>query len=115
MTGGVLVIDALLIGRLAAAKPGTARNGNVYATARVLVTTNTEERLLVSVIAFDAAACAALLALGVGEAVTLAGELTPKVWTDSDGNARPSADLKSHAVLTAYHVQHKRRAMEGEA
>lgn len=106
------MIDALLSGRLAAdPRPGTARNGNAYVTARVLVTTNAEERLSVSVIAFEAAACTALLALGAGEAVTLAGELTPKVWTDGDGNARPSVDLKVHAVLTAYHVQRKRRAM----
>ncbi|MET4570629.1 hypothetical protein [Rhodanobacter soli] len=47
-------------------------------------------------------------------AVTLAGELTPKVWTDKDGNARPSADMKAHAVLTPYHVQRRRQMMAGE-
>lgn len=77
------MIDALISGRLAAdPKPGTSKNGNTYATARVLVTANTEDRLSVSVIAFDTATVAALLAMGSGDAVALAGELTPKVWTD---------------------------------
>jgi len=30
-------------------------------------------------------------------------------------NAHPSADLKAHKLLTAYHVTRKRKAMEGEA
>lgn len=110
------MIDALLTGRLAAdPKPGTSRNGNTYATARVQVTTGAEDRLSVSVIAFDAGTVAGLLALSTGDAVTLAGELIPKVWTDKEGSARPSADMKAHALLTPYHVTRKRRAMEGEA
>ena len=110
------MIDAILTGRLAAdPKPGTSRNGNPYATARVLVTAGMEERLGVSVIAFDPDTVTGLLALCSGDAVALAGELTPKVWTDKDGNARPSADMKAHALLTPYHVTGKRRAMEGEA
>ncbi|MGB3462466.1 MAG: single-stranded DNA-binding protein [Rhodanobacter lindaniclasticus] len=106
------MIDALLSGRLAAdPKEGTASNGNRYATARVLVTTGGEDRLSVSVIAFHADTVASLLALAKDDAVTLAGELTPKVWTDKEGTARPSADLKAHALLTPYHVQRKRQAM----
>ncbi len=106
------MIDALLSGRLAAdPKAGTASNGNRYATARVLVTTGGEDRLSVSVIAFHADTVAGLLALAKDDAVTLAGELTPKVWTDKEGTARPSADLKAHALLTPYHVQRKRQAM----
>ena len=110
------MIDALITGRLAAdPKPGTSRNGNAYATARVMVTSNAEERLSVSVIAFDSATVVALLAMGSGDTVTLAGELTPKVWTDKHGTAQPSADLKAHAVLTPYHVSRKRRAMQPDA
>lgn len=107
------MIDALLSGRLAAVpKPGTSRNGNAYATARVLVEAGAEERLHVSVIAFDATTVAALLALSTGDAVALAGELTPKVWTDKEGVTHPSADLKAHAVLTPYHVTRRRKAMQ---
>ena len=110
------MIDALLNGRLAAdPKPGTASNGNAYATARLWVPTGGEDRLSVSVIAFEPAAVAGLLSLSTGDAVALAGELTPKVWTDKEGKARPAADLKAHALLSAYHVTRKRRAMEGQA
>ena len=107
------MIYALITGRLAAdPKPGTTKNGNPYATARVLVTVNTDDRLRVSVIAFDAATVAARLAMDSGDALTLAGELTPKVWTEKDGTAHPSTDLKAHALLTPYHVTRKRRAMQ---
>ncbi len=109
------MIDALITGRLAAdPKPGTSRNGNAYATARVMVTSNAEERLSVSVIAFEDAAVVALLAMTSGDAVTLAGELTPKVWTDKHGKSQPSADLKAHAVLTPYHVSRKRKAVQAD-
>ncbi len=114
-TGASRMIDALITGRLAAdPKPGTSKNGNPYATARVLVTVNTDDRLSVSVIAFDAATVAALLALDSGDAVTLPGELTPKVWTDKDGTAHPSTDMKAHALLTPHHVNRKRKAMGDE-
>lgn len=110
------MIDALISGRLAAdPKPGKSGNGNAYATARVLVATNGDERLSVSVIAFDRNALSALLALSAGDAVSLSGELTPKVWTDREGAHRPSADLKAHAVLTPYHVRRKRTAAQPEA
>lgn len=109
------MIDALITGRLAAdPKSGTSRNGNPYATARVLVATADEDRLSVSVIGFNAGVVDGLLALEAGDAVALAGEITPKVWTDKDGNARPTADMKAQALLTPYHVTRRRKAMQGE-
>jgi len=66
----------------------------------------------VNVIAFSQAACEALLALGDGDAVSLAGSLTPKAWTDREGIARPALDLVASQVLTAYHVTRKRKALE---
>jgi len=45
--------------------------------------------------------------------VALAGSITPKVWTDRQGNARPVVDLVAHQVLTVYHVKRKRAATEG--
>ena len=64
-----------------------------------------------NVIAFDGGACTALLALGDGDAVSLAGSITPKVWTDKTGISRPALDIVAHQVLTAYHVQRKRKAV----
>ena len=108
------MIDALITGRLASTpKAGTSRNGNAYATCRVWVTTGGEDSLNVGVIAFDAATVNALLAMTTGDAVALAGELTPKVW-ESDQGPRPSADMKAHAVLTPYHVKRRKRAVHPE-
>ena len=77
-------------------------------------TSNDGENLFVNVIAFDAASCAALGALADGDSVSLAGTLTPRIWTDKQGNTRPSLDMVAHQVLTAYHANRKRRAMEGD-
>ena len=45
---------------------------------------------------------AALQALGEGEPLALAGGLTPRVWTDKQGNTRPALDMVAHRVLTAH-------------
>lgn len=47
----------------------------------------------------------------VADPVALAGTLTPKAWTDKDGNARPALDLVAHGLVTPYHVTRKRRAV----
>ena len=73
------------------------------------------EALFVNVIAFDKAACAALLALNAVEPVHIAGMLTPKVWTPASGEPRPVLDMQAHAVLTTYAVQRKRKASEAPA
>jgi len=67
--------------------------------------------VFVNVIAFSQAVCEALLALGDGDAVALAGSLTPKAWIDREGTARPALDLVASQVLTAYHVSRKRKAV----
>jgi single-stranded DNA-binding protein len=67
----------------------------------------------VNVIAFNDGACAALLALDDGEPVALSGSLTPKVWTDKEGQPRAALDMVAHQVLTTYHVTRKRAAVDG--
>ena len=69
--------------------------------------------VFVNVIAFAEAAVTALVVMSDGESVALAGELTPKVWMDKTGTARPALDMTAHAILTAYHVQRKRRTVAG--
>ena len=61
-------------------------------------------------IAFDAKACDALLALSPGEAVALAGELTPRLWQTEGKAPRVALDLLAHAVLSTYAVCRRRRA-----
>jgi single-stranded DNA-binding protein len=93
----------------------TAKHGNRFATVKVRVTTVTGEGFFINVIAFAAPAVDSLFALSDGDSVALSGELTPKVWVDKNGDARPSLDLVAHAVLTAYHVTRKRQAAREEA
>ncbi|TAM89001.1 MAG: single-stranded DNA-binding protein [Candidimonas sp.] len=108
------MIDALIAGKLyGAPKSGTGKTGNTYTTAKVKVATAQGETLLCGVIAFDDSAQTALQALGDGDAVALAGTLTPKVYQAKDGEYRPGLDMVAHGVLTAYHVRHKRQAVSG--
>ncbi|NML18126.1 single-stranded DNA-binding protein [Azohydromonas caseinilytica] len=86
-------------------------SGKPFATAKVRAATSNGETLFVNVLAFDATAQAALLALSDGDAVSLAGTLTPKVWTDREGQARPALDMVASQVLTAYQVKRKRDAV----
>ena len=111
------MIDGLIAGKVYG-KPveRTSKAGQPFAVAKVRAAAGDGESLFVNAIAFDAGACAALLALNDGDSVSLAGTLTPKVWTDKDGNARPALDMVAHQVLSAYHVTRKRAAMqEGQA
>jgi hypothetical protein len=106
------VIDALIQGRIHG-QPAqrTSKNGNPFAVCKVRVSTTAEESIFVSVIAFDDAVVTALLAMGHGDAVALAGTIIPKVWTDKEGIGRPALDMTAHQVLTPYHVNRKRRAV----
>ena len=107
------MIDTLLSGRLHGQPTArTGKSGKPFAVAKVRAAGGDGEALLVSVIAFDEAPCKALLALSDGDSVALSGSLTPKVWTDKEGNTRPALDLVAHQVLTAYHVTRRRNAMQ---
>ena len=106
------MIDALIAGRLHGQPTArTGKSGKPFAVAKVRAAAGDGESLFVSVIAFDDAPCNALLALSDGDSVALSGTLTPKVWTDREGNTRPSIDLVAHQVLTSYHVTRKRAAV----
>ena len=70
------------------------------------------EAVFVNVIAFDRDLGATLMALGDGDSVSLSGALTPKAWTDRNGEARPSLDMVVHAVLTAYQVNRQRKTVD---
>ena len=105
------MIDALIGGTMhGPAEQKTGQAGKPFVVCKVRTPMQSGEALFVNVICFDATACSALLALGAGEPVSLAGELTPKVWTPPQGEPRPVLDLVAHAVLTTYAVQRKRKA-----
>jgi single-stranded DNA-binding protein len=106
------MIEALIAGKLLG-QPSEkmAKTGKPFVTAKVRVHAGDSD-VFVNVIAFSESACAALLALQSGDAVSLAGSLTPKAWTDREGVVRPALDLVASQVLTAYHVARKRKAVE---
>lgn len=108
------MIDALITGRIygTPAEKTSGKTGKRFVTAKVRAATGDGESLFVNIIAFDSSVCAGLLALGDGDSVSLSGALTPKVWTDRDGQARPALDLVAHGLLTSYHVTRKRKAMQ---
>ena len=97
------MIDGLVAGRLMGeASRRVDKAGHGYIVARVLARNRADEEFIVNVIAFDELAGKALVALRDGESLTLAGGLTPKVWTDKQGIVRPSLDLVATHVLTAH-------------
>lgn len=104
------MMDGLIAGRLyGTPEQRTSKTGKPFMVARMRAECGDGENLFVNVIAFDAAPCAALEALREGDAITIAGPITPKVWTDKQGNVHPALDAIAHQVLTIYHVEHKQR------
>ena len=107
------MIDALIQGKLhTKAQQRTGKAGRPFVTAKVTTMAKDGNAQFVNVIAFAPDACNALLALGAGDAVALAGELATSIYTGKDGAPRINLDLTAHAVLTAYHVTRKRRAVQ---
>ena len=105
------MLDALLSGRLIGTpQKRLAKSGQPFAGARVRVPMTDGNNLIVSVTAFDGEPMAALLVLNEGDAVSISGPLTVTTWTDNEGQARPSAAMLAHNVLTAYSVNKKRKA-----
>jgi single-stranded DNA-binding protein len=107
------MVEGLIAGTLVGlAETRQGKNGSTFALAKVKAQTGDGESLIVNVIAFANEASAALMALDDGDAVSLAGALTPKVWTDKQGNTRPALDLVATQVLTAYHAARKQQALQ---
>ena len=95
------MIDGLVAGRLMGdASRRLDKAGRTYTVARVLARNKADEEFIVNVIAFEDAPGAALQALADGDALSLAGALTPKVWTDKQGLHRPSLDMITTRVMT---------------
>lgn len=110
------MIDGLIGGKVYGAPVcRQSKNGNSFVTAKLRVGTEHGESLFVNAIAFGESASAALLALRDGDSACLAGEVTPTAWIDKAGEAKPSLDIKVHAILTAYHVKRKRDAVAAKA
>lgn len=97
------MIDGLIAGKIVGDPEQRRGKGETpFVVAKVRASTNDGDSVLVNVIAFEAAPSDALLALRDGDTVAMAGSLTPKVWTDKQGNTRPALDMVAQRVLNAY-------------
>jgi single-stranded DNA-binding protein len=106
------MIDALIQGSLyGGPQKRASKAGRIFVTAKLRTSIANGESLFVNVIGFSDTVITALLALAEGDSVAIAGELNVGIYTDKNGNARPSLNLTAHAVLTEYDVQRKRRAV----
>ena len=95
------MIEALIAGRVFGDPEQRAGKAeSVFVVAKVRAQAGDGETYSVNVIAFESQVCQALLALRDGDALSLAGSLTPKIWTDKQGNSRPVVDLIAHKIIT---------------
>jgi single-stranded DNA-binding protein len=95
------MIDGLVAGRLQGDPEERRGKGDTpFVVARVRAQTSDGEALIVNVIAFDDEPSNQLLALRDGDSVELTGGLTPKVWTDKQGNVKPALDMVCLRVLS---------------
>ncbi len=95
------MIDGLVAGRLyGEAEMREGKNASSFAVAKVkAMAADADPPVLVNVIAFAPQACKALMALRDGDPVSLAGSLSPKVWTDKQGNTKPALDMVAARVM----------------
>jgi single-stranded DNA-binding protein len=97
------MIDGLVAGRLyGEAEQRVDKAGKSFTVAKVRAATGEGDTLFVNVIAFEHGVCAALGSLRDGDSVALTGNLTPRVWTDKQGNTRPALDMVAHRLLALH-------------
>jgi single-stranded DNA-binding protein len=75
------------------------KSNSIFVVAKVRAQGTQPELVIVNVIAFDVQVCKDLLALRDGDAVSLAGSLSPKVWIDKQGVSRAALDMVASRAL----------------
>jgi single-stranded DNA-binding protein len=109
------MIDALVTGKVHSAPVvRQTRHGRDFVKITVRVPLADSDSIFAHVVAFEEAPCKALRALTVGDAVSVAGRLTPGVWTDKEGAARPSLDVVADQVLTVYAIRKRRDTTQAQ-
>lgn len=107
------MIEALLSGKLQGQpEQRTAKTGRTYVQGRMRVAAGAEETHFVRLTAFSESACNALLALADGDGLAVTGTLKVGVWTPQGGEPRVNLDLVAAQVLTVYHLERRRKAMQ---
>ena len=75
------------------------KNSSIFVVAKVRAQGTQPELVITNVIAFDTVVCKDLLALRDGDAVSLCGSLSPKVWIDKQGVSRAALDMIASRVM----------------
>lgn len=107
-------LDVLCTGRLVKpAETRQAKSGSTYAVAQLSVAIEGDEAgVLCSLIAFRDTAVEALLVLGPGDAVSVAGRARVTTWTGRDGEAKAGLSIVVEQVMSVYAVRRKREAVQ---
>ena len=107
------MIDALISGRVYGQPTRrVGKSGKPFVTAKMRAPTRNNESVFVNCVAFGDHVMAGLLALADGAGVAIAGELTADTWTDKEGKARAGLNLVASELLTTFHVNRRRKAMQ---
>lgn len=107
------MLSTLLQGTLTAEPvQRTSSKGQPFATANVRAAGEDGQAVWCSVIAFDAGAVEALLALKAGDAVAIAGEASLSHWETTSGEHRVGLRVTARRVLTVYEAKRRRGAKE---
>ena len=94
------MIEGLLAGTLSGdPEKRVGKAGSEFVVARMRAHSADNEPVVINVIAFAADVSARLLGMREGDAVSLAGSLSPRVWQDRQGNHRPALDLVAQRLL----------------
>jgi single-stranded DNA-binding protein len=103
------VLSVLVEGSLIAAPVSrTSGKGSTFVTAQMRCAADGGESILVSVIAFGADVADALVSLGKGDALAVAGRASLSRW-EKDGQAHVGLKVTATRVLSVYSAG-KRRA-----
>jgi single-stranded DNA-binding protein len=106
------VITVLAGGTLyGAPQKKTSARGTSFVSGKMRVSTSNGETIFVGIVAFRESVGQALLALADGAALSVAGDLKASAYTAKDGTVRASLDITVNEVLTAAHVDKRRKAM----
>jgi len=94
------MIEGLIAGHIWGEPESRAgKNNTLFVVAKVRAQGTQPELVIVNVIAFDAVAGKMLMGMRDGDAVTLRGSLSPKVWVDKQGVSRSALDMVATRVL----------------
>ena len=97
------MIDGLIAGQVFGDPERRMGKANTnFVVAKVKAQAGDGDTCLINVIAFDASTCEQLLNLRDGDAVSLAGSLTPKVWTDKQVITRSVIDIIANKILSLH-------------